>query len=91
MAEIVDYKIICDVCNEKADGSWNSDEYLNGEVQAEYYCIADLCQEHIEIFANEFNERRYMEERYEHIDKEEKNKRIEELVVKIKEYEEEEV
>lgn len=43
--------MVCDICEEVADGTWHSTEYLNGEVSREYYCPLDLCETHMRIWS----------------------------------------
>lgn len=75
---------ICDVCGEEADGHWNSIEYLNDRIFAEYSCPVDLCQKHMTDFALYFSNQ-YKEERYESYDEKKKEELIEKLKQKGRE------
>lgn len=46
----------CDVCGDLANGQYNSTVYLNHEVWREYKCPLDLCEAHMNTWANNFSD-----------------------------------
>ncbi len=74
-------EVVCDICGNKADGEFYELTYLNGEVYAEIYCPIDLCKHHMKVFASQFSH--YAYERHGG------NSDTEELIIKMKNYDEE--
>ena len=72
--------VVCDVCGDRANGSWNGVEYLNDRVATEYSCPIDLCEDHMVLFSNQFSH--YKVERYEGVSEEKQS----ELISKMKEH-----
>lgn len=51
--EINSFEYVCDVCGEKANGSFSRTERTNGEISLEFDSsyILDLCDKHARIFS----------------------------------------
>lgn len=81
--------IVCDVCEEVADGTWHSTEYLNGEVSKEYYCPLDLCETHMRIWSRHLSSEGRVE-RYEDNPSQEKEIKEIFMIEKLKTIEEDE-
>jgi hypothetical protein len=43
-------QIVCDLCEEDADGSFDLDMTANNEFVQGYHCPIDLCELHMEMF-----------------------------------------
>lgn len=65
--------IVCDVCEEVADGTWHSTEYLNGEVSREYYCPLDLCETHMRLWSRHLSSEGRVERYEDNPSQEERN------------------